>query len=75
MHRDLKLDNILIHFPNFKTLENLTKDDIKSIDLNTEEFIVKIADLGYGRALEGNERAITGCGTPLNMAPETINQR
>jgi serine/threonine protein kinase len=74
MHRDLKLDNVLISFPNYKPNENLTKEELAQIDLSKEEFVIKIADLGYSRAIEGNERAVTGCGTPLNMAPETINQ-
>lgn len=73
MHRDLKLDNVLIHFPNFKPNEVLSKEERQNIDLSKEQFVVKIADLGYSRTIEGNERAITGCGTPLNMAPETIN--
>ena len=48
MHRDLKLDNILVHFPNFDTL---TEAELKQIDLETEPFVVKIADLGYAREL------------------------
>lgn len=27
MHRDLKLDNVLIHFPNFKPNEILSKEE------------------------------------------------
>jgi len=63
VHRDLKLDNILISFPNLG--ENLTKEQKKSIDMEKEEFCIKIADLGYSRALEVGEKAKTGCGTPL----------
>ena len=48
MHRDLKLDNILIHFPNFDELE---EEDLQGINLDTEPFEVKIADLGYAREL------------------------
>lgn len=44
------------------------------MDLENEEFIVKIADLGYSRAIQTNERAQTGCGTPLLMAPEILFQ-
>ena len=48
MHRDLKLDNILVHFPNHDVL---TPHDLGSIDLETEPFQIKIADLGYAREL------------------------
>ncbi len=63
VHRDLKLDNILVSFPNLG--ESLSKADLKNIDMETEEFVIKIADLGYSRALDDNEKAKTGCGTPL----------
>jgi serine/threonine-protein kinase ULK/ATG1 len=62
-HRDLKLDNILVSFPNQG--ETITDEQLKRIDLENEEFVVKIADLGYSRAIDDDERAKTGCGTPL----------
>jgi serine/threonine protein kinase len=40
--------------------------------MSTEEFVIKIADLGYSRSLEIGETAMTGCGTPLQMAPEIL---
>ena len=52
MHRDLKLDNILVHFPN---LPNDQKLDLMKIDLENEPFIVKIADLGYAREFDSKE--------------------
>lgn len=55
VHRDLKLDNILIHFPNLGM--NLGKEQIKKINMETEEFQIKIADLGYSRSLNFDERA------------------
>jgi serine/threonine protein kinase len=55
VHRDLKLDNILISFPNLG--ENVTKDQLRKIDMDKEEFVIKIADLGYSRALEIGEKA------------------
>lgn len=48
MHRDLKLDNILIHFPNRDTVD---KQLLSELDLENEEFVVKIADLGFSRAI------------------------
>ena len=48
MHRDLKLANILLHFP------DLDPDDnhyIKNFDFNTQKVVFKIADLGFARKL------------------------
>lgn len=42
------------------------------MDLLNEEIVVKIADLGYARNLLEDQVARTGCGTPLQMAPETL---
>lgn len=52
MHRDLKLDNILIHFPDRDNFKKITDDELKAIDLMTEKFEVKIADLGFAREIE-----------------------
>jgi serine/threonine protein kinase len=49
MHRDLKLDNILIHFPRFE--DSLTTDELMNLDFKNEPFEIKIADLGYSRQL------------------------
>ena len=46
MHRDMKLDNILVHFPDRVNQKSI---DLKTIDMDNETFIVKIADLGYAR--------------------------
>ena len=42
----MKLDNILVHFPDRSNNKPL---DLASVDLETERFVVKIADLGYAR--------------------------
>jgi serine/threonine protein kinase len=69
VHRDCKLDNLLIHFPNIKDGETI---DWKTIDLDTEEFIIKIADFGYARHLGYNSTSESWFGTPLLMAPEVL---
>jgi len=50
----------------------LTADELLEIDLSTEPFVVKIADLGYARELitDPRERTKTFKGSPLMMAPE-----
>ena len=75
MHRDLKLDNILVHFPKYSNTEKI---DLNAIDLDNEEFIIKIADLGYAREFnrqdesQGRERAYSFKGSPLMMPAEQI---
>lgn len=50
MHRDLKLDNILVHFHRFK--DKIKTKEIKAMDLVTEEFTIKICDLGFSRKID-----------------------
>ena len=49
IHRDLKLDNVLIHFPDRGN--EISAEELRTIDLEKERFVVKIADLGYARDL------------------------
>jgi serine/threonine-protein kinase ULK/ATG1 len=69
IHRDCKLDNFLIHFPN-----RTSKHDIcwSEIDLDNELFLIKIADFGYARKLDHNKTSDSWFGTPLLMAPEAL---
>ena len=87
MHRDLKLANILVHFPEYphdlvgsvsakskQERKQLTDELLKSIDITAQGRLqVKIADLGFARELSFNELSETICGTPLVMAPEVLN--
>lgn len=53
----------------------ITKDWLKEVDLTKENFIIKIADLGFSKILkEPSELSFTYCGTPINMAPEILNR-
>ena len=84
MHRDLKLPNILMNFPELK-IETFTQDTfnlkqyVKNLDIvggkdsrGAVPFEVKIADLGFARKLEFESLATTRLGTPLVMAPEVL---
>ena len=83
MHRDLKLANILVHFPEedlkFKDITNLDEkaflisQKLKEMDLLKAKIQVKIADLGFARELSYEDLSQTICGTPLVMAPEVLN--
>lgn len=50
VHRDLKLDNIVIFFPNLGC--QLAARDKQNIDLEKEEFVVKLADFGFARQFQ-----------------------
>ena len=84
MHRDLKLPNILMNFPQL-TMGEYTKDGfstkqyVSKLNIvggksgqNSAPFEVKIADLGFARRLEHDSLAATRLGTPLVMAPEVL---
>ena len=69
INRDCKLENILIHFPNRDSALSIPWNEI---DLDKEEFEIKIADFGYARRLEHGETSKSYFGTPLLMAPEVL---
>ncbi len=66
MHRDLKLDNILITYApkNYR----LNYDQYEQT--NFEGFQVKIADLGFSRECCPDDPIVTICGTPINFPPD-----
>ncbi len=79
IHRDIKLENILINFDNESninseiSLNNKTPKELYSIyNLQKDNFTIKIADLGYSKELEGGLGASTICGTPMTIAPEVL---
>ena len=56
IHRDLKLQNIMLHFPEENNaLMNMTKDEkkkyIANVDLLKCNFEIKIADFGFSKKL------------------------
>ena len=76
IHRDLKLSNIFIHFPEMVGKEDMiTKEWLKNVNLEEVEFQVKIGDLGFAKLQESIiDLSTTYCGTPINMAPEMLNR-
>jgi serine/threonine protein kinase len=63
IHRDLKMENILLHF------ENL--DDRKKLNLLKAK--VKIIDFGFARYLNNDSISSSIVGSPLNMAPDILH--
>ena len=63
IHRDIKVENILLNYPHSEDL----------LTSNILEAQVKIIDFGFARYLEQNEMASTILGTPLFMDPKMIS--
>lgn len=59
MHRDIKLENILINFDNDKDKN----------DLNMMKAVVKIIDFGFACKIGKNALTYTTIGNPMNMSP------
>lgn len=78
VHRDLKLANILLHFPdvNLDQFSFIEKEEfLKNVDLSKTKFEIKIADFGFSKVLKTHKDLTkTVCGTPLYMAPQIIRE-
>ena len=73
IHRDLKLDNILVQF---KTISRNTKDKTNFNELNDNDFLnatIKIIDFGFSTKLEPGILAKTIVGSPAYMDPYILS--
>eukprot|EP00345_Euplotes_harpa_P014534 CAMPEP_0168333920 /NCGR_PEP_ID=MMETSP0213-20121227/9921_1 /TAXON_ID=151035 /ORGANISM="Euplotes harpa, Strain FSP1.4" /LENGTH=434 /DNA_ID=CAMNT_0008338389 /DNA_START=147 /DNA_END=1452 /DNA_ORIENTATION=+ len=74
MHRDLKLENILLNFPDYTGEGQVPDEYIENFDYKKKDRIeVIIGDLGFARTVDENKLVQSYLGTPLNMAPEIMN--
>ena len=64
LHRDIKLDNILVKFNSEEDKQN--KNMLKSI--------VKIIDFGFARHLDPKQLAFSTLGSPINMEPGILRK-
>ena len=64
LHRDLKLDNILVHFDNEEDRKNKNMMKAK----------VKLIDFGFARYLKREELAFSTLGSPINMDPGILRK-
>ena len=64
IHRDLKLDNILVKFNN----------DSDKNNLNMMKATIKIIDFGCATYMNDSNLVYSTVGTPINMAPTVVNK-
>lgn len=64
LHRDIKLDNILINF----------ESEIDKNNLDILKATIKIIDFGFARHLSSSELASSILGSPLNMDPGILEK-
>ena len=64
IHRDLKLDNILVSFNSEEDKENL----------NMMRAVVKIIDFGFATHIDTSELCYTTLGSPINMDPNILKK-
>lgn len=53
-HRDLKLANVLLHFPDVDLLDKTKEEQavfIRNVDFTKERFEIKISDFGFARLI------------------------
>lgn len=55
IHRDLKLDNIMINFPNQKESKRVKQKFLEEFDPSNEDIEVIIGDLGFARSLAAGD--------------------
>jgi serine/threonine protein kinase len=64
LHRDLKLDNILVHFHSEEDRKNM----------NLLKSTIKIIDFGFARYLQNDDLAQSVLGSPINMDPQILQK-
>lgn len=79
IHRDIKLANILLHFPNNPELNSMSRNEkrkfLATVDLTRVKFFAKISDFGLSTILEGSSSQLSICGTPLYSSPQLLKKR
>ena len=74
MHRDIKLDNILVKRKTDRSnVQSDSETNAAKCSLPIECYEFKLGDLGLAKTIKRESQLHeTMCGTPLNMAPEVL---
>ena len=64
LHRDIKLENLLVKFP--------TEEDKQNLNMLKAE--IKITDFGFSRYLKADKLATSLLGNPINMDPHILRK-
>lgn len=79
IHRDMKLANILLHFPDNPDVSSMTRNQkrnfLANVDLTKIVFSAKISDFGLSTILESSTSQLSICGTPLYSSPQLLKKR
>ena len=79
IHRDMKLANILLHFPDSPQVETMNKNDkrafLMTADLTKINFQAMISDFGLSTILDNAQSQLSICGTPLYSSPQLLKKR
>lgn len=79
IHRDMKLANILLHFPDNPEVATMSRVEkrqfLADVDLTKIRFRAKISDFGLSTILESSTSQLSICGTPLYSAPQLLKKR